>query len=359
MLRGSSKPRLIWRHRGRRQRRCLFIRRQRCRPRHHAPGHGCDADFGGVVGGRRQFASLGTCSKAGTRCRRERGTCSPFWRGSAPLRPLPWRGQGRVVITGAEVDVATSMDGSPLQRADLRFYTLLHVDQQLQGLSLGCCGSGGRQRPRRSLNTGGPRHQGALGHGLIAEDDVHPAHDDEDAQAVKPDAPCFHTPQVQEHHSTRDTARDDHGALVDGDHEESLILLEALCHVHHVPDGEERSSDKQHVGEPMEPDLSVLLVDRPLDELDGRLNAEHVPGNGPAGTAERDTTDGTARRVPHEDEPVQKEPCKEHEEVYHHSDVQEGVLNGLESVLLVVMVPEASSHDGPQDDESATTCTSP
>mmetsp|Transcript_56996 Transcript_56996/g.128910 ORF Transcript_56996/g.128910 Transcript_56996/m.128910 type:complete len:322 (+) Transcript_56996:106-1071(+) len=319
MLRGSSKPRLIWRHRGRRQRRCLFIRRQRCRPRHHAPGHGCDADFGGVVGGRRQFASLGTCSKAGTRCRRERGTCSPFWRGSAPLRPLPWRGQGRVVITGAEVDVATSMDGSPLQRADLRFYTLLHVDQQLQGLSLGCCGSGGRQRPRRSLNTGGPRHQGALGHGLIAEDDVHPAHDDEDAQAVKPDAPCFHTPQVQEHHSTRDTARDDHGALVDGDHEQRLELLETLGHIDDVGQGEEHRTNEHDVGEPVQPDLSLLHVDAPLDKLYRSLDAEHIAGDRPCCTTQGYASDGVANGEVHEAEPVQEKPREEDEEIDEHA----------------------------------------
>mmetsp|Transcript_9298 Transcript_9298/g.29589 ORF Transcript_9298/g.29589 Transcript_9298/m.29589 type:complete len:322 (-) Transcript_9298:417-1382(-) len=185
---------------------------------------------------------------------------------------------------------------------------------------------GVRARRGQRLDARRARHERALAHGLLAEDDVHAHHDDEDADGVDGDPPGLQTLHVHEDHGTGDAAGHNHGAFVDRDHEECLILTQSPRHVDHVGEGKECSPHEQHVGEPMEPNLPLRLVDGPLDELDRALDAEHIPRDRPSGAAQGHAPDRAAAGLGHQHKVVEEEPSDEDAEVDEHAYVYQRVL---------------------------------
>mmetsp|Transcript_51992 Transcript_51992/g.132041 ORF Transcript_51992/g.132041 Transcript_51992/m.132041 type:complete len:283 (+) Transcript_51992:149-997(+) len=71
------------------------------------------------------------------------------------------------------------------------------------------------------------------------EDRDHAHHDDDHTAEVEAHSPVWQAAEVQEHNRAGHAARDDHGALVDRDHEQGLVLLQPDRHVDHIRQREE------------------------------------------------------------------------------------------------------------------------
>mmetsp|Transcript_125115 Transcript_125115/g.400724 ORF Transcript_125115/g.400724 Transcript_125115/m.400724 type:complete len:226 (+) Transcript_125115:260-937(+) len=99
------------------------------------------------------------------------------------------------------------------------------------------CSSPAGQLPL--LQTRAAGRQRTVARPLRHEDRDHAHHDGKHTAEVQAHSPICQAAEVQEHNRAGDAARDDHGALVNRDHEQGLVFLQPDRHVDHIREREE------------------------------------------------------------------------------------------------------------------------
>mmetsp|Transcript_114476 Transcript_114476/g.287651 ORF Transcript_114476/g.287651 Transcript_114476/m.287651 type:complete len:245 (+) Transcript_114476:1279-2013(+) len=106
----------------------------------------------------------------------------------------------------------------------------------------------------------------------------------------------------------------------------------------------------------MSPNLWFLIVDGALDELDGSLDAEHVPRDRAGCASQGDPANEAANRKPHEPEAVDKKPRQKTEGIDQVPNVEECSLEVFDGILRLCVVPEAAGHHSAHHDQKTSEC---